>query len=275
MLTSLSLGVLGVAATQINTAIDAVFARYACLEGPAYLNYAIHLQQLPLALFGVGVASVLLPSLSRAFQAGDQNLQLVEFVIGKAMLALIPCTAAIFVLGGASVNLIYGRGHFDLEALLQTTKCLWGYGIGLIPMALTLLLAPIFYARKDYKTPTVCSLIALGVNFVLNAIFVYWAQLGPASLACSTSIAAGVNAWLLSRKIQFSSALKYSLLTTTVCTLFAAGVSYTALSPTWTTVFSEQLFQFLALFGSFTVSFLAAALVIKKKEIFAFLGEKR
>jgi peptidoglycan biosynthesis protein MviN/MurJ (putative lipid II flippase) len=210
---------------------------------------------------------VLLPSLSRAAKAGEESHRLVEYVISKAMLALIPCTAAIFVLGSSSVHLIYGRGHFDAQALLQTTKCFWGYGLGLIPMALTLLLAPIFYARKDYKTPTGCSLIALGVNFILNAIFVCWAQLGPASLAYSTSIAAVVNAWLLSRNLQFSSEFKYSLLATTACALFAAGVTawvkYTALLPTWKGGFTEQLFHFLILFGTFACSFLLAAFKTK------------
>ncbi len=292
MMSSLSLGVIGVTAVQINTAIDTIFSRYASLEGPAYLNYAIHLQQLPLALFGVGVASVLLPSLSRTLEAIDRS-KLVEFAISRAMFVLIPCTAAIFVGGSVSVNLIYGRGHFGSQELLHTTQCLWGYGLGLVPMALTLLLSPIFYAKKDYKTPMICSLASIGVNLALNTLLVTILHWGPASLAYSTSLAAIVNVLLLGIKIPtkdicFSPALKQSLLSTTACALFAAtitvGVAYLrdpvifmfeSAPIQWDRNFATQLRQFLTFFVSFVGSFFLAAVGLKKKEIFAFLTSKR
>ena len=57
----LLLGVVGVAASQVNNALDAIFARYADLEGPAFLWYSIRVQQLPLALFGIAISGALLP----------------------------------------------------------------------------------------------------------------------------------------------------------------------------------------------------------------------
>jgi putative peptidoglycan lipid II flippase len=71
LMSSLSISVIGVTAAQINTAIDTIFARFASLEGPAYLNYAIHIQQLPLALIGISISSALLPPLSRAIRSND------------------------------------------------------------------------------------------------------------------------------------------------------------------------------------------------------------
>ncbi|HEX2583031.1 MAG TPA: lipid II flippase MurJ, partial [Chlamydiales bacterium] len=120
MLASLSLAVLGVTAVQLNTAIDTLFARLSSLEGPAYLNYAIHLQQLPLALFGIALSSALLPPLSRAFQAENQALakQLLESAVSNALLLILPCTAAIFALGRVSVNLLLGRGDFTAVSAL-------------------------------------------------------------------------------------------------------------------------------------------------------------
>lgn len=57
----LTLGILGVAASQINSALDSLFARFAESEGPAWLWYAIRIQQLPLALFGIAIAGAILP----------------------------------------------------------------------------------------------------------------------------------------------------------------------------------------------------------------------
>ena len=63
MIAPLLLGAVGVGAVQINSALDAVFARSASLEGPAYLWYAIRIEQLPLALFGIALSSALFPLL--------------------------------------------------------------------------------------------------------------------------------------------------------------------------------------------------------------------
>lgn len=203
MLASISLGIIGVSAAQFNSAIDTLFARHASLQGPAYLNYAIHLQQLPLALFGIGISSALLPPLSRAIQAQDRShyLDLLQYALSKTILLLIPCSMGIIVLGGVSINLIYGRGDFDLESTIQTTYCLWGYGIGLVPMAISLLLAPAFYATKDYRTPTLASLFSILLNMVLNTLFVVWWEWGTASLAVSTSLAALFNALFLASRL--------------------------------------------------------------------------
>ncbi len=57
----LFLAMLGVGATQINSALDPLFAYHVDPSGPAYLWYAIRLQQLPLALFGISLYSALLP----------------------------------------------------------------------------------------------------------------------------------------------------------------------------------------------------------------------
>lgn len=275
MFTSLSLGVLGVAAAQINTAIDTVFSRFAALEGPAYLNYAIHLQQLPLALFGIGVSSALLPSLSRSF-----DVKLLYIAITRTMLIILPAAMACFALGAASINLIYGRGDFSNVACIQTTYCLWGYGLGLVPMVLILLLAPAFYAQKNFLTPTLISLLSIGVNLFLNTILILVLHLGPASLAYSTSASALLNAFLLYRSLPSLSLFK-SLFTTTLCTLFATIVTLWAGTfiddptlpllfgnPIFSRHFSTQLFQFLILFATFSTAYLFSALLLKRKELY-------
>jgi putative peptidoglycan lipid II flippase len=204
MLGSISLGIIGVSATQVNSAIDTIFSRYSSLQGPAYLNYAIHLEQLPLALFGIAIASAILPPLSRAIKQQERTKfrELLEFALSKTMLLIIPCCVAIFVLGAASINLIYGRGDFDSETTMQTIWCLWGYGLGLLPMAIGLLLSPAFFAQKDFWTPTLGSLYSVAINVFMNTLFVIIWGWGPASLAVSTSLSALFNTLYLFRKLS-------------------------------------------------------------------------
>lgn len=185
----------GVAASQINNALDPVFAYHAAADGPAWLWYAIRLQQFPLSLFGIALSGALLPSLSRAMQ--DQNLakfkNFLHFSIIKTLILIIPITFALFCMGSTFINLVFGRGQFQAHSIIGTTHCLWGYGAGLLPMVLILLLAPAFYASGDYKTPMRASVAAVALNILLNSIFVFGLKGRPESVAWATSLAAWFN----------------------------------------------------------------------------------
>lgn len=189
------LGMIGIGAGQINSALDALFARFAESSGPAYLWYAIRLQQLPLALFGIALSGALLPPLTRAIKGKEQTQSGLLFneAVYRAMLLIFPITAALFILGQRFVDVLYGYGDFGPESILGTTYCLWGYTLGLIPMTLVLIAAPVFYAQNDYRTPSRASIAAMLINGVLNAVLVLQFQLGAFSIALATSVSAWVN----------------------------------------------------------------------------------
>ena len=281
MLSSMSMVVIGVGTAQINSAIDAIFARHASLEGPAYLNFAIHLQQLPLALIGIGISTALLPSLSRTLQDFSRYRDLLHSGLSNALFFLIPCCSAILVLGCSGINLIYGRGDFNHESVRQTTLCLWGYGLGLIPMGMNLLIAPAFYAKKDYRTPTIAAFIALFVNLILNFLLVFVFQYGAVSLALSTSLAACFNTGFLFRRLSkemgmnlvspiVSSSFKIVMISI-ISVLFTLFVEYMMFNePSFLIVFGETNMQFprsfveqatifLTLSGAFLASFVSLA----------------
>lgn len=191
----LFLGIIGVGASQINNALDAVFARWADPEGPAILWYAIRIQQLPLALFGIAIASALLPPLARAGKSNDHNQfrLFLDYAMQRTLFLMLPITAGIFLFGDSAIQLIYGHGDFTSDSTLNTTQSLWGYAIGLIPMALVLILAPAFYSKGDYRTPSKAAVGAMLLNVMLNAWMVAGLGLGAASVAIATSISAWAN----------------------------------------------------------------------------------
>jgi putative peptidoglycan lipid II flippase len=191
----LSWGIIGIAASQINNTLDVLFARYAHVEGPAYLWYAIRLQQLPLALFGISLAGALLPPLTRSIKESQPHVffELLKFSLEKTFALMIPLSCALLALSGSSINLLYGRGLFTNDSTYETTLCLWGYGFGLLPMALILILAAVFYAQKNYRIPMISSILSMLLNLVLNAAMVGIFEWGSASIAIATSISAWVN----------------------------------------------------------------------------------
>lgn len=191
----LSLGIVGIGATQINSALDPVFAKFADGAGPAFLWYALRLQQLPFALFGLALSSALLPAISKAEDKGA----LLKEALFQAAFFMIFCTFAIFALGPFGVNFCYGHGGFSTNDVQNTVFCLWGYGLGLLPSVFILLYSGRYYAEKDYTTPAKASLFAVLINTALNALFVFVFGWGALSVAIATSIAAFCNVAYLSK----------------------------------------------------------------------------
>lgn len=202
----LSLGILGVAASQINNAVDSLFALFAEAEGPAFLWYAIRIQQLPLALFGVAIAGAVLPPLSRALktQRREDYQHFLHYALYRTWTFILPITALLLVMGDTSVSLLYSRGNFGPHSLLGTTYCLWAYVAGLIPSTLVLVLAPASYAQNNYSLPALASCATMLLNLLLNTLFIAGLGWGAVSVALTTSLSAWVNffllAWYLSKQ---------------------------------------------------------------------------
>ncbi len=234
LLKPLSLGIVGIGAVQFNSALDAIFARMADPEGPAFLWYAIRIEQLPLALFGIALSGALLPPLSRAIKSGDfgRYLQLLQSSLRHSSVLMLVCTFGILALGGVGINILYGHGDFSADDVRSTLYCLWAYGLGLIPSVFVLLLAAGFYAQKSYRRPTIAALASVGLHILLNALFVFAFNLGAVSIALSTSIAAFLNAALLTRGLQekvgeiFTSSFWRFFLKTAICCALPAALCY-------------------------------------------------
>lgn len=232
------LGLVGIGASQINNAVDLIFARIADPEGPAQLWYAVRFQQLPLALFGIALSGAILPPLSRAIQTGNQEQYRIflDYAIRKVIAFLAPCTGALLVLGMAIIHGMYGHGGFSLHAVVMTTGCLHGYALSLIPMGLIIIFANGFYAKKNYTIPMRGAYISLCSNLLFNTIMVYGFGWKAISVCIATSISSWLNALYLYWKLQkdafspLSAAGRLSSLKTVGAVLASSVLSYIAIS---------------------------------------------
>lgn len=187
--------VIAASVTQVNVVVNSMFA-YGVGEGAvSWLSYAFRLMQLPIGVFGVAVATVTLPALSRAAINGvgadfgptlSKGLKLVMFLV-------FPATVGLVVLSEPIISLLYERGKFDETDRLATAGALQAYGYGLLFYAGLKVLQPAFYAIDKRWFPMIASLIALVVNIGCNYTFVFVFKWGHESLALTTSIVASLN----------------------------------------------------------------------------------
>ena len=191
--------VIAASVVQINVVVNSMFA-YGVGEGAvSWLSYAFRLMQLPIGVFGVAVATVTLPALSRAAVGGitaDFRPTLARGLRLVAVLVL-PSTIGLILLAGPIVSVLYERGHFNAVDRVQTAVALRAYGYGLLCYAWLKVLQPAFYAIDKRWLPMLVSIFALGLNLGFNWFFVFVMHWGHQSLALTTSISATVNFLIL------------------------------------------------------------------------------
>jgi putative peptidoglycan lipid II flippase len=197
--------IFGVGVYYLNITVSAILASLLPQGSVSYLYYAQRLFEFPQGVFTASVAQAVLPSMSRQAAAGDIagmketlsfGVRLMLFITIPAMAGLMVCSTPIF-------TLIFMGGAFDYETAVNSALALLYYSAGLSFVALTRVLAPVFYALKDTKTPVFTALITFIINLCLSL-----ALMGPlkhGGLALATSLSSLCNMllllWFLRRKI--------------------------------------------------------------------------
>jgi putative peptidoglycan lipid II flippase len=199
-------GTLGLAATQVNLIVNTLLATSQGTGAVSWLTYAFRLMYLPIGLFGVSIATAVLPAASRHAAVDDTDALRTTVSRGlRLMLMLnVPATLGLLVLATPIVRLLFERGRFLPADTVHTAAALQFYAVGLVGYATARILSPVFYAVGRSRTPALVSVFTIAINVVLSVTLVR--LIGFRGLALGTSIAAtangGVLLWLLRRHLR-------------------------------------------------------------------------
>ena len=183
-------------ATQINIVVGTAIAS-AHAGAISFLYYADRVYQLPLALIGIAIATVLLPDLAHRIETGAlkaangrQNMAL-----ELAMLMTVPASVALVVVPVPVVSGLFEYGHFGPQDTRAAAAALSAYGAGLPAFVLIKIASPAFFARKDTASPMWIALAAMLANVVLALLLA--GPLRHVGIALATSLAGWMNALVL------------------------------------------------------------------------------
>lgn len=190
---------MGLAIGQIDITIDLMLASLLGARMVTIFNFAQHLQQLPVGLFGTTIAQAALPSLSQ-FSAKDKHedfIKTIRLAIHQILFWVLPASVLFMVLRIPVVRLVFGAARFDWAATVATGMTLSAFSLSLFAQSIIHVLARGFYALYDSKTPVSVGIATVLLNSALSSIFILYFHLPIWSLGFSTSIASMVNAGLL------------------------------------------------------------------------------
>jgi putative peptidoglycan lipid II flippase len=185
-------GAVGSGITQINILINTIIASY-ITGAVSYLYYADRISQLPLALVGTAMGTVLLPVLAKQFAGSDPEvaIETQHKAIDFVLFLTIPAAFGIACLAQEIIGVLFEHGNFDSEATQKTAAALIPFAIGLPAFALIKLFVTNFHANGDTKTPVIIAALCIVVNLVISLSFMkVW---GHVALALASAVSAWVN----------------------------------------------------------------------------------
>lgn len=185
--------IFGQAAGEVNKLVDRFFAMSLGEEKVLALYLSNRLVQLPLAIFGMAVAVVVLPALSRAHERRDaaESERLLLYGLRQSFFLCMPATIALIVMREPVIRLLFERGEFGAESTALASGALLYAAMGLVSFAWVKVMAHAFFARHDTRTPVIVAACSMALNIVLNIALVR--PMGYQGLALSTSISFTIN----------------------------------------------------------------------------------
>ncbi|MBB3972142.1 murein biosynthesis integral membrane protein MurJ [Hansschlegelia beijingensis] len=207
--------VLGSGGVQIAMFADTILASFLPTGSVSYLYYADRLYQLPLAVVGIAIGTVLLPELARRLAANDGAgaRDRLNRALEGAMLMTLPFVALFAAAPGPIVAALFGRGAFDAAAVEGSAAVLQAYAVGLPAVVALRCVTPGFHASGDTATPVKALAAATIVNVALKVLLV--GSFFSAGLAFATSMGAWANllllTWLLRKRDGFAPDRRFAL----------------------------------------------------------------
>ena len=190
-------GTIGLAATQVNLLVNVFLATRQEDGAVSWLELAFRLMYLPIGLFGVSIATAVLPAVSRHVVAKDIPASRATIADGLSLMLMlnVPATVGLMVLAVPIVRVIFEHGEFLPQDTFATAAALQFYAIGLVGYSVVRIASPTFYALGKNRIPVIVSMFTVVVNAVLNIVLVQ--VMGYTGLALGTSIAAIFNGVVL------------------------------------------------------------------------------
>ena len=161
-----------VSIVQINLLVDTIIASFLSTGSISWLYFSDRLVEFPLGVFGIALATVILPNLSEKHAQGSSEKfsDTLDWSIRWVFLITLPAAIGLSLLATPLITTLFNYNEFTSLDVLMTGHSLRAYAIGLPAFVLIKILSTGFFSRQDTRTPVKIGLIAVFANFAFNIL---------------------------------------------------------------------------------------------------------
>ena len=194
--------VFGVSVSQINLLVDTMIASFLVTGSVSWLYFSDRMVEFPLGVFGIALATVILPHLSRQHAAASPESfsDTLDWALRLVVLIATPAAIGLGVLAAPILTTLFQYGQFSAHDVDMAARSLLAFAFGLLAFVAVKVLATGYFSRQDTRTPVKAGILAMLSNIVLNLVLVV--PLAHAGLALATTLSAFLNAGLLLRGLM-------------------------------------------------------------------------
>ena len=185
---------LGSGIVQLNIFISMLFASLVGGGAISQIYYADRIIDLPFALIAVAMSFTLLPYLSKNISDESKNSKAFNETVIFCFLFAIPSAFGIFILSEDIIRAFFGRGEFNNEDVLITSKILLVYSFSLPGYMLARIFNQVFYSYEKVEYPVKAAVPTFICNFIL--CFLLYRPLGVLGLAISGAVSIWLNLFI-------------------------------------------------------------------------------
>lgn len=270
--------------TQLNIFISTILASFLPTGSITYLFYGMRFIHFPLGVFGIAIATAVLPTMSA--QAAKKEMtefrETLSHGLRLVFFITFPAVAGLIALRIPIVNLLLERGHFNRISTLGTGAAVLYYAIGLWAFAGVRIMVQAFYSLQDTRSPVKIAVIALFSNIIFSVLLMK--PLAHGGLALATSLAAMINLGLLTLtlrkkigRIDGRRILRSLIKIVPVSIVMWLIGWWVSLDPVWV-ISGNSIYKLALISGGIGASFLfyiMAMWLLRSEELFFLLGMVR
>lgn len=187
----------GASMSQLSILLNTIIASFLAVGSVSWLYYSERLAYFPLGVFGVALATVILPRLSRLNAVQSQNTisDTIDWGLSCNLLIGIPASLMMLFLSGPLVVTLFQHGKFNIHDVFMTQRCVMAYALGLQAFMLIKTLSSVFYAKHDVKTPVKITSFSLVLNMIFSVLLMH--PLAHVGLALASSLSSWMNVTIM------------------------------------------------------------------------------
>jgi putative peptidoglycan lipid II flippase len=189
--------IFSVSVAQINMLVNTFLASFLVTGSISWLYFSDRLMEFPVGVFGIALATVVLPSLSKEHTSGTEQgfSSMMDWALRWVVVIAVPATLGLYLLATPLLSTIFQYNAFSIRDVEMSATALRAFSLGVCGFIFVKVLAPGFFARQDTKTPMLIAIVSVAVNVIFSIILVK--TMAHTGLALAISIAAWVNSSLL------------------------------------------------------------------------------